>query len=415
MKKVRKILPVSLYDIPGLEAWLEERAGEGLFPVHLGLWATFTDTGVPGTRFRLEVSRAQGAPPEPDRLELYQAQGWDYACCVGGAYHLFYALDPAAPELYTDYESRGMNLEQLVRRGRRRRILSRVARTGSLLLLLWLLFFFRSRFDVQPNQGARLPTLLLYACHPLMLFLIPLGLFYWRIDRRDTRTLRDTCRALSMGLPPPPSPGPSRAVQWENRITLVLVVPVFLLLIGQWYYVRRWDGLPLDRFSQPYVTLEQLEDEPLADYETVFGSEPRELENHARTNFSLLAPVWYEVEQDGYGLTEGSSKGDSPDPEGGKYRYHPILDQTRLRVALPALARPAAQALMEGYRLVNLRMSYEERTYPGLDFVLLAYEEGDRVWQLAALGSGGWVAVFRYGGQEDLADHLDVLAEMVLN
>ena len=41
MKTVRKIIPVSLYDIPGLEAWLEKQAGEGLFPVRLGRWASF--------------------------------------------------------------------------------------------------------------------------------------------------------------------------------------------------------------------------------------------------------------------------------------------------------------------------------------------------------------------------------------
>lgn len=51
MKTVQKLIPVSLYDIPGLEAWLEEQANQGLFPTHLGLWATFEDTGVPGTRF----------------------------------------------------------------------------------------------------------------------------------------------------------------------------------------------------------------------------------------------------------------------------------------------------------------------------------------------------------------------------
>ena len=50
--------------------------------------------------------------------------------------------------------------------------------------------------------------------------------------------------------------------------------------------------------------------------------------------------------------------------------------------------------------------------YPGTDFVILAHPE-DGVWQMAALGKGGKVAVFRYAGQEDLAEHLDVLAELV--
>ena len=244
MKTVRKIIPVSLYDIPGLESWLEEQAREGLFPQRLSPWATFLPTGVPGTRFRLEVCGREWSAPEPDRLELYRAQGWDYAFTVGSAYHLFYTLDPSAPELYTDYESRGMNLEQLERRERRQRILHGLIWTA-LVLVVVLLLLLRNRFDVQPNSFALIPLLLFYICQPILLILLPLVIFYWRIHRRDTRTFRATCRALSMGLPPPPSPGPSRAIQWENRITLALIIPLFLMVFGQWYYLNRWDGVPL--------------------------------------------------------------------------------------------------------------------------------------------------------------------------
>lgn len=54
VKKIRKIIPLSIYDIPGMENWLEEQANAGLFPVFLDGWATFEPTGIPGTRFRLE-------------------------------------------------------------------------------------------------------------------------------------------------------------------------------------------------------------------------------------------------------------------------------------------------------------------------------------------------------------------------
>ncbi len=50
---------------------------------------------------------------------------------------------------------------------------------------------------------------------------------------------------------------------------------------------------------------------------------------------------------------------------------------------------------------------------PGLDFVILAKSQ-DGVWQMAALGKGGNVAVFRYAGMEDLADHLEILTTMVM-
>ena len=48
MKKIRKLLPLSLYDGPGLESWLESQAEEGLFPVKLGYFqAVFSPNGGP--------------------------------------------------------------------------------------------------------------------------------------------------------------------------------------------------------------------------------------------------------------------------------------------------------------------------------------------------------------------------------
>ena len=99
-RKVRKILPVSPCDIRGLEAWLEEQANAGLFPVSIGSWAVFTTDSVPGTRFRLEpYDRGRTAPTEEQR-ELYRRAGWSYALNVAPAgCWLFYTADPAAVEL----------------------------------------------------------------------------------------------------------------------------------------------------------------------------------------------------------------------------------------------------------------------------------------------------------------------------
>ena len=68
MRLVRKLIPVSLYDIPGLEAWLEEQANQGLFPTQLGDWATFSRSGTPGTRFRLAARERKEKTPSPEQL-----------------------------------------------------------------------------------------------------------------------------------------------------------------------------------------------------------------------------------------------------------------------------------------------------------------------------------------------------------
>ena len=86
MRKVRKILPVSTADILGLEKWLEDQANNGLFPVSIGSWATFTTTGVPGTRFRLEPYGKCGDSPSEEQISLYRNAGWEYAFAIGASY-----------------------------------------------------------------------------------------------------------------------------------------------------------------------------------------------------------------------------------------------------------------------------------------------------------------------------------------
>ena len=55
MKKTRKILPVSIYDLYGLENWLEQQAKAGLFPVFLNSWVTF----IPVSYTHLDVYKRQ--------------------------------------------------------------------------------------------------------------------------------------------------------------------------------------------------------------------------------------------------------------------------------------------------------------------------------------------------------------------
>ena len=415
MSLVRKLIPVSLYDIPGLEAWLEEQADQGLFPTRLADWATFDHSGVPGTRFRLAAQEGKKDIPTLEQLELCRQYGWNYALSFGG-FFLFYAVDPEAVELYTDWESRGFSLKPLKKRMaacRNRAILF----YGLLAaLVIWALFFFEGKNDIQPDHVAVLPLLLLNATTPYVLLFLVLSALLWRNRRRDYRTLKKAYAALSHGLPPPPSPGPKKSVLRERALTLIVSA---LLILG--FFIHTYDvlnpllGISLSRFPGSYVALQDLEREPVYPREDVF--EERSVfdqpENYADVSFSLLSPMWYSVTQEGYSPTPGTMENyNSPDPEEGKNRYAPKLEMTRFHLLIPALAQPIARAQMDHYRLVNLWWEYEEVDWPGLDFVILATAR-DEPWQMAAVGRGGKVAVFRYAGQERLGDHLDLLAEMV--
>lgn len=414
MKTTRVWTPVSLYDIPGLEHWLEEKANEGLFPINLGSWSSFRPGALPHTRFRVEVWGKMGTEPAPEQLELYEAQGWRYAFPIGRAYFLFYTEDPGAPDLYTDYESRAFSLERLERQLRRFVWRKRIIYLAVIAVTAWL-FFKALQFDVQPDFFVRLPLLPLYAGDPVLLLFVVYGLFCWSSSRRDRRMLRRTYQALKQGLPPPPSPGPSRRIVWENRISLFLLLPMTVLVLYLYFGNSALTTCPVEEFTSPYVSLRDLEQVPLGPYETIYRENSGlSSENVAERSYSLLAPVWYEVNQDLDALQPGQQPNYySPDPQGGQYTYSPNLDQTRFRLLFSSLARPVAMAQLDQYRLVNLHWTYQEVDVLGLDFAVLATPEEDRVWQMAALGRGRDVAVFRYAGQERLEDHLDTLAALL--
>ena len=412
MKNIRKLLPLSIYDIPGIEAWLEEQANQGLFPVFLDAWVTFEPTGVPGTRFRLEPWGKMGTSPSEEQLELYRQAGWEYILPVGRVYFLFYNTDPEAPDLYTDHQSRSMSLERLEKRVQHYRRF-RIAVWSILAALLAWGLFLPSQFDAQPDHLAKLPLILLELCNPIVLLAMVVAFAAWRHDCRDRRILIKTCQALKEGLPPPSSPGPSRAMAREHKIALILIP---ILLVG-WIVMslsnRGQLTVPVEDFTRPYISLQELEQVELVSSQEVFGNSSfHEEENRAENHFSLLSPVWYSVTQDACEAAEGDYQGYSPDPQGGKYRYSPDLEMTYFHLLIPALARPVADSQMDRYRAVNLYWTYEELNYPGLDFAILATEP-DGIHQGLALGNGSRVAVFRYSGMEKLSDHLEQLASMV--
>ena len=330
-RKVRKILPVSPCDIRGLEAWLEERANAGLFPVSIGSWAVFTTDGVPGTRFRLEpYDRGRTAPTE-EQQELYRRAGWSYALSVAPAgCWLFYTADPAAVELYSDHESRGLSLERLERAARRAWRSSLLLGVVLAAVSVWLLLFWSGGMAARGG----LPLVWLRVFDPTFLVLLLCqGVAFGR-SCRNARLLRRACQALRLGMDLPPSAGPSRRIVWENVISLAALFLLALLLAGQWMERR---GVPLEDFRQPYVELQELESTPVVLFDPSSGHDSRAYREH-----SLLVPAWYSVTQQ------------ARSPENGANSYAPQLEAMYFRLLLPSMARSVAQAQMEQYRLVNL-------------------------------------------------------------
>lgn len=419
MKKIRKFLPVSFYDIPGIENWLEEQANAGLFPVSIRGWVTFTSTGIPGTRFRLAVKEKYQEVPDLALLELCRNSEWNYGFPIAKMYFLFYTTAAHEEELFPDYEHRGFSIDLLKKQSttiRRMKWIYRILLGLLLLMLIWNLFFMKTKFDIQPDPFAKLPLLLLELLQPYMLMVFACGFFIWKSNRRDEKTLRSMLNALEAGASAPQSPGASRRIARESLAMVILgCLMIFSLFPRTFDGLNPWIHIPLERFHRPFPELQAMETETLFSWEELFGENPvyNKIQNTGDIRCSILAPTWYSVSQDGYSsqkVTAAESLSSYSEDEG--YRYSPSLDLTYFQLLIPALARPVAESQMNAYRLVNLQWNYEDLAVEHLDFAVLASEPGN-TWKMLALGKDNQVAVYRYKGRENLREHLELLAEIV--
>lgn len=130
---IRKIIPVELFDMAGLEHWLSDMAAQGLHLVKLNHDTARFRQGEPvsGVRFGLEITGV--ADIDRERNAAYQEAGWTYVTTLRNLYYVYRTERADAPPLHTDPVTQSETLTPLIRRTRRSR----------LFLTLWLLFCFR--------------------------------------------------------------------------------------------------------------------------------------------------------------------------------------------------------------------------------------------------------------------------------
>lgn len=132
-KLVRKILPVEVYDMVGLEHWLSDMAAQGLHLVKLTSETARFRRGepAPGVRFGLEIAGPYGIDPE--RNAAYEEAGWTYVTTLQNMYYVYRTEGADVPPLHTDPVTQSETLTPLIRRIRRNQIFA----------VAYLLFCFR--------------------------------------------------------------------------------------------------------------------------------------------------------------------------------------------------------------------------------------------------------------------------------
>lgn len=124
-KHIHRLPPCPVYDIAGMEAWLEDMAKEGYLLARDGFFLGFADFEVAKPvpmKYRLQAApKARSAfdegEPDAEEMELSEALGWEYVARRGD-FHIYRSADPAARELNTDPHVQAMALNEVMRRSR---------------------------------------------------------------------------------------------------------------------------------------------------------------------------------------------------------------------------------------------------------------------------------------------------------
>ncbi len=328
MGTVYKFTRAGLYDLDGVQTWLDEMAAQGLFLVRWGrLRCLFRqDAPAPGTRYRLDPERERQTSAQlAEMKEVYAASGWEYVCEAQSDFYIFAAKDPSAPELYTDGGSMACALQGLMRQ-------AVITLSWEIIEVLLLLYTARKTVNhlgsVPPAFGLASPGPAVFLLAVLVLLSLLLNFYSMFLLFRASLALK---REEALPKSSPRRRSLSLLEGWSRLAALLLGVAVLAVI---WHYQSmEYTGDPAE-LSIPLPSLTQLEDQPGLDLVPFdsgygYGFHPEE-GTYLHSAPSLWVPVHYEINFTGTsGLWRKDVDPDYPLNERYLPRLHLSLYRTR--------------------------------------------------------------------------------------
>lgn len=397
--------PVNVYNIPGLESWLEQMAAKGWrFAFTWGPLVWFEKTAPVQLHIHLEPVRRPTNEEDKDLSALYAAQGWDYVGLFRGTFYLYSTTDPKA-QAHTDPELQSYSIARLTRR-------IRLQLWGLTALLFFLCWLIQDRFSGWSWDLRNFPlhTLTTYYKPLWMLPLLPALILLMLSKFLSLGPLYRIGHALDRG-EPMARPKKLKGGGWlkASCFTLLLVIPFFA------FQVRYTDSIPLEDFSgQGYVRLEELETAPGFRVQ-------REFHENVGYRRQLLVPRQYNSSEWGRYLGENLSGLDqfdvSVESENGVSSSFETLYYYLDIQYLHCLTQGVADAMMTEQSGWYGFAHGTEMSYPGFDRLVLFREEnadlmGLTRWQLYGQ-RGRDLLLVDYRGRGDFEAFLPHFAQMI--
>ena len=407
-------LPCPLWDIQGIENWLNELAAKGY---ELERFSRFWSIGrvkfqstaeAKHCRYRL-APIGKGTKELRERAANYRELGWRFVEQIGNLYAVYRCGDPEAPDLYTDPESLGYAMKRLIRR----------QWLGAGVVLLWVCWLLRgmlAQLFTAPVVLAMELVLDFERLAPLYLALAvvvgstALGALYQLVRFIQLR------RRLAQGELPPVQ---KRTYPQLRQFLLAVLLVVFLVGYFFWFtWISSWRERPLPEepaeWTFPHITLSEIlpegtELQDNAHQMMLFPSQPGQMvffQDRAYT--SCLAPEQYHVTLSGLARLPG------------EISRQVQLVQDYIKTRAPVLAEWVYAGKVQEWRqqLDGFEAAVEETvSYPGLNqLTRFSYQRYGEDWPRACYVGrlGSQVFVLQLRGPE-LQKPLELLAERLVS
>ncbi len=393
-RTVKRFIPVSVYDIEGMESWLSDMAEGGLLLKGFGrFFAHFEKGEVQKVIYRVEPAYKADEMPNDEVLEYYKDSGWNYISHINKTLFIYMSTYDEMKEIHTDPVVQSYTYEALNRKLKSTTILVTIL---SLLVIGMILSIYL--INKQPVlymiQGEFINQLII----------LILELFTIIYSIRDARAVNKLLKQLKSGVPITHKRNYKKSkILTLSGYSLLVLASILIIILPILQIIKSWDKNIEDVTKPiPTIKLDTLEEDGGFRYLNEISYSGRNYDNDVSYDWSPLSPVQYKINQKGIieNMMWEDNSGD----------YKPSLTTEYYKLSLSILAKPLMEDLITRYIVPYSNMTMEELSVKGFDRAVLATEGVNQ--QLFAC-KGNEVIYLKYYGYGVLKSKLNEIASIL--
>lgn len=287
-KFVKRLMLDDIYAIDRNESWFSDMAKKGLHLKKFGRIFIYFEEGKPKeTNYRIDIIMKK---PSQEQLDVYHDCGWDIVANNGNFYIFSADKKLVTPELHTDPIEQGFSLSELNKR----------LRNNLIIISFAMLLFFGMMFSIFFFNNE--PFLLMIEglfVQQMVLVVLEAYVFYSVI--RNYVAIRKLRNSLLQG----------NAIHHKGNFTkarltggilagIFLPLAILAIFLPFVQIIKSKDyTLPEGNVNLPIISLADIEQNPKLLREKIYNSHNVDWANRVRYDWSILAPVQYEIDEHG--------------------------------------------------------------------------------------------------------------------